>query len=286
MTIGYYPGCSLSGTAKDYDISIRRMCEHLGIRLREVEDWNCCGASSAHATNHKLSLLLPARNQALADEQGLDYVLAPCAACLNRQVTARKALMESPELRAELANITGTEPSCKSRYIGVMQLLEGLGAEAIGSRVTRPLKDLSLACYYGCLLVRPVESMGYDDPENPTKMESVIAALGAKPVDWAYKVECCGAGLTMAQQEMIEDLTHKIASNASGNGAGAFVVACPLCHTNLDMRQEGMRKRYNDISAMPVYYISDLVALACGATPEEVALDKHFVPATDMVRNL
>lgn len=286
MTIGYYPGCSLSGTAKDYDISIRKMCDRLGIKLREIEDWNCCGASSAHATNHKLSVLLPARNQALADQQGLDYVLAPCAACLNRQVTARKALMESEELRAELKSVMGSETGCKSRFIGVMQLLEGMGPEEIKKRVTHPLKELPLACYYGCLLVRPFDSMGYDDPENPTKMEAIIEALGAKPVDWAYKVECCGAGLTMAQQEMIEDLTHKIAKNASNNGAGAFVVACPLCHTNLDMRQAGMRKRYNDIAEMPVYYISDLVAMACGASPEEVALDKHFVPATGMVRNL
>ena len=286
MTIGYYPGCSLSGTAKDYDISVKRMCERLGIRLREIEDWNCCGASSAHATNHKLSVLLPARNQALADSQGMDYVLAPCAACLNRQVTARKALMESEELRAELESVTGNETSCRAQFIGVMQLLEGIGPEQLAKKTVKPLKDLSLACYYGCLLVRPFETMGYDDPENPTKMEAILEVLGAKPVDWAYKVECCGAGLTMAQQEMIEELTHKISRNAAANGAGAFVVACPLCHTNLDMRQEGMRKRFGDIGSMPVYYISDLVAMACGATPEEVALDKHFVPASDMVRNL
>lgn len=286
MTIGYYPGCSLSGTAKDYDISIRKMCDHLGIRLKEVEDWNCCGASSAHATNHKLSMLLPARNQALADAQGLEYVLAPCAACLNRQVTARKALKESAELRAELAEAMGGETSCKAQYIGVMQLLEGLGADNIRSRVTKPLKDLPLACYYGCLLVRPFEAMGFDDPENPTKMEAVIDALGAKPVDWDYKVECCGAGLTMAQQDMIEELTYKIARNAAVNGAGAFVVACPLCHTNLDMRQEGMRKKHQEIGPMPVYYISDLVAMACGASPEEVALDKHFVPAAGMFKGI
>ncbi len=286
MTIGYYPGCSLSGTAKDYDISIKRMCERLGIRLREIEDWNCCGASSAHATNHKLSVLLPARNQALADSQGMDYVLAPCAACLNRQVTARKALMESAELRAELEGITGKETSCRAQFIGVMQLLEGIGTEVLARKTVKPLAELPLACYYGCLLVRPFESMGYDDPENPTKMESILEAMGAKPVDWAYKVECCGAGLTMAQQEMIEDLTHKIAKNASSNGATAFVVACPLCHTNLDMRQEGMRKRFGDTGVMPVYYISDLVSIACGASPEEVALDKHFVPAVEMVRNL
>jgi heterodisulfide reductase subunit B len=286
MTIGYYPGCSLSGTAKDYDISVRNMCERLDIKLKEIEDWNCCGASSAHATNHKLSMLLPARNQALADAQGMDYVLAPCAACLNRQVSARNALIESEELRADLKTVTGSAPVCKAQFIGIMQLLEAIGSEAIKSRVTKPLKDLSLACYYGCLLVRPFETMAYDDPENPNKMDKVIEALGAKPVDWAYKVECCGAGLTLAQQDMIEDLTYKIAHNAASNGAGAFVVACPLCHTNLDMRQEGMRKRYTDINAMPVYYISDLVALAFGASPEEVALDKHFVQAIDMVRNL
>jgi heterodisulfide reductase subunit B len=286
MTIGYYPGCSLAGTAKDYDISVRKMCDLLGIKLKEIEDWNCCGASSAHATNHKLSLLLPARNQALADAQGMDYVLAPCAACLNRQVTARLALMESAELRMELEHVTGTETSCRAQFIGVMQLLEGLGAEQLRSKVTKPLKDLPFACYYGCLLVRPFESMGYDDPENPTKMESLLETLGAKPVDWAYKVECCGAGLTMAQQPMIEELTHKITKNAVANGATAFVVACPLCHTNLDMRQQGMRKRFGDTEAMPVYYISDLVAMACGASPEQVALDKHFVPASDMIRNL
>lgn len=286
MTVGYYPGCSLSGTAKDYDISIRRMCDHLGIKLHEIEDWNCCGASSAHATNHKLSMLLPARNQALADKQELDYVLTPCAACLNRQVMARKALKESEELRNELKSVMGYDTEGTSQFIGVMQLLEGMDPEEIKKRVTHPLKSLPIACYYGCLLVRPFDAMGYDDPENPTKMESIVEALGAKPVDWGYKVECCGAGLTMAQQEMIEDLTHKIARNASNSGAGAYVVACPLCHANLDMRQESMRKRYNDVGEMPVYYISDLVALACGASPEEVALDKHFVQASDMVRNL
>ena len=286
MTIGYYPGCSLSGTAKDYDISIRKMCERLGIKLKEIEDWNCCGASSAHATNHKLSVLLPARNQSLADAQGMKYVLAPCAACLNRQVTARKALMESEELRMDLESVTGTETTCKAQFIGVLQLLEGIGPAELKTRVTTPLKELPLACYYGCLLVRPLDAMGYDDPENPTKMEKIVEILGAKPVEWAYKIECCGAGLTMAQQEMIEDLTHKIAKNAVNNGAGAFVVACPLCHTNLDMRQQGMRKRYGDTAEMPVYYISDLVAIACGASPEEVALDKHFVQAIDMVRNL
>jgi heterodisulfide reductase subunit B2 len=286
MTIGYYPGCSLSGTAMEYDVSVRKMCSLLGINLQEIEDWNCCGATSAHATNHKLALLLPARNQALADSQGFDHVLAPCAACQNRQVTTRKSLMETPELRAEIRSITGIEPTCRAEFIGVTQLLEAMDPEEIKKRVKKPLEKLNLACYYGCLLVRPMEAMGYDDQENPTKMESLVAALGATPVEWAFKTECCGAGLTLAQQSLVEDLTHDIARNAAANGADAFVVACPLCHANLDMRQGNMRKRFGDVKPMPVYYISELVAIACGADPAEVAVGKHFVPALDMVSKL
>ena len=113
-----------------------------------------------------------------------------------------------------------------------------------------------------------------------------LCSLGASPVEWAFKIECCGAGLTLAQQPLVEELTHKITTNAIANGADAFVVACPLCHTNLDMRQEGMRKRFGDVKPMPVYYISELVAIACGAKPSDVAVGKHFVPALDLVSKL
>ena len=283
MTIGYYPGCSLSGTAREYDISVRKMCSLLDLTLKEIEDWNCCGATSAHATNHKLSQLLPARNQALADAQGLELVLAPCAACQNRQVTTRKALLDSQELRDEVRSITGILPTCTAEFIGVTQLLEAMDPEEIKKRVKKPLTGLALACYYGCLLVRPMEDMGFDDPENPLKMESIMTLLGAAPVNWSFKIECCGAGLTLAQQPLVEELTHSIAKNAVDNGAEAFVVACPLCQANLDMRQEGMRKRFGDIKQMPVYYISELVAIACGADPYEVAVNQHFVPALDLV---
>jgi heterodisulfide reductase subunit B2 len=286
MTIGYYPGCSLSGTAREFDISVRKMCSLLGLQLKEIEDWNCCGATSAHATNHKLSVLLPARNQALADAQGMEFVLAPCAACQNRQVTTRISLMESPELREEVRSITGIEPSCKAEFIGVTQLLEAMDPEEIKKRVKKPLTGLNLACYYGCLLVRPMEDMGFDDPENPLKMEVIMTALGASTIDWAFKIECCGAGLTLAQQPLVEELTHTIAKNAADNGAEAFVVACPLCQANLDMRQESMRKRFGDVKEMPVYYISELVAIACGADPSEVAVGEHFVPALDLVSKL
>jgi heterodisulfide reductase subunit B len=283
-TIGYYPGCSLGGMAKDYGISTRKMCEKLGLDLKEIEDWNCCGASSAHATNHKLAMLLPARNQVLADAQGFDYVLTPCAACLNHQVVARNELLRSPELRNEIEDITGLKATCRARFINPMELIFGLDLEFLKSKVVRPLTELKVACYYGCLLVRPVGGLAFDDPENPTKMDEIMRVLGAEAVDWAFKVECCGAGLTMPQPKMIEEMTHRIAKNAAGSGAKAFVVACPICHSNLDMRQKKMRKRFGDIEPMPVYYLSELLAIACGADPREVAISKHFVPAMEMLR--
>jgi len=281
--IGYYPGCSLAGTAKEFGISTRKMCQRLGLTVDEIDDWNCCGASSAHALNHKLAVLLPARNQALADAQGFDYVLTPCASCYNRQVAAKNALAESPELRDLIRSVTGQTPTLKAEFINPMQLLFGLDPEYLKSKVVRPLTGLKLACYYGCLLVRPASAMGFDDSEHPMKMDQLMQALGAEPVDWALKVECCGAGLTMAQPQLIEELTHKIARNATEAGAKAFVVSCPLCHSNLDMRQAKMQKRFGDLEPMPVYYLSELVAIACGADPVEVAVGKHFVPALELV---
>ncbi len=281
--IGYYPGCSLNGSAKEFNISTRKLCDMLGIELKEIPDWNCCGASSAHATNPLLAELLPARNQALADMNGFDYVLTPCAACLNRQTIARNALSNSEYLRNMTKEIVGFEPTLKADFISLTQFLLGLDTEKIKSRVVRPLENLTLACYYGCLLVRPVTIMGFDDPENPTKMEKLVESLGAKTVDWAFKIECCGAGLTMANPSLIEELTHKIVKNATQAGANAFVVACPMCHSNLDMRQKKMRKRFGDVPEMPVYYLSELVAIACGADPIEVAVNKHFTPALELI---
>jgi heterodisulfide reductase subunit B len=284
MTIGYYPGCSLGGTAKEYDIATRKLCEKLGLTLTEIEDWNCCGASSAHATNHKLAMLLPARNQVLADAQGFDYVLTPCASCLNRQTIARNELLRSVELRNEIKGITGLDAKCHARFITPIEMIFGLEPEFVAEKVVRPLSGLKVVCYYGCLLSRPTNLMGTDDPENPMRMDQLMKTIGAEPVDWAFKVECCGAGLTMAEPKMIEELTHKIAKNAVQSGAKAFVVACPLCHSNLDMRQRKMRKRFGDVEPMPVYYLSELLAIACGVDPRELAISKHFVSAMEMIR--
>ncbi len=276
--IGYYPGCSLNGTGKEFNISTRKLCELLGLDLRELSDWNCCGASSAHSTNHTLSLLLPARTHLLAEAEGYEYVLTPCAACLNRQMAVHTELIRSAILRDTIKQIVGVEFQNKTRFINVMQLIMGLPEDYLKSRVVTPLTGRKFACYYGCLLVRPITAMGFDDTEYPMKMDRIVEAIGAETVDWDFKTECCGAGLTMASPELIEELIHKILKNAHQAGAEGIVVSCPLCHTNLDMRQKSMRKRFKDLPEIPIYYLTELIAFTCGAEPKQIGLKTHFVP--------
>lgn len=276
--IGYYPGCSLSGTGKEFDISTRKLAELLNLNLVEIDDWNCCGASSAHSTNHLLSILLPARTHLRAEAQGLKYVLTPCAACLNRAKLAHIELKRSETIRSIMRNITGIEFRDKSNFIGIIELLTAIPAEHIKERIKRPLSGIKLACYYGCLLTRPVSVMRLDDTENPTRMDNIVKITGADTVDWDFKTECCGASLAMASPDAIERLTYMIIKNAHQAGADGIVVSCPLCHMNLDSRQKRIKETEN-ISPLPIYYLPELLAISLGARIDEVGINTHFTEA-------
>jgi heterodisulfide reductase subunit B len=286
MKVGYYPGCSLEGSASDYALSVAKMAELLGIELVEIEDWSCCGASAAHSLDHLLSVALPARNLALARSQGLDQVFAPCAACSNRLISASVEVRENREVRSKVEDVIGMPLGDEVRVFNMLDFIQSYGLDALKSRVTRPLAGLRGACYYGCLLVRPPKVVQFDDAENPQSMEKILAALGGTPVEWHFKVECCGAGLTMAQTRVVTRLVREILKNAEANGAEAIVVACPLCHQNLDMRQAGVNAEYREKHRLPIYYISELIALALGASPKEVGLDRHFVEARERIASL
>jgi heterodisulfide reductase subunit B len=286
MRVGYYPGCSLEASASDYGLSVAKLTELLGIELVEIEDWACCGASAAHSLDHLLSIALPARDLALAAAQGLDTVFAPCAACSNRLITAVVEMRESQELRAKVEDVIGMPVSAEVRVLNMLDLLQVYGLDEIKTKVTRPLEGFNGACYYGCLLVRPPKVVQFDDPEDPQSMEKVLAAVGGKPVDWHFKVECCGAALTMAETKVVARLARDIIKNAESNGADGIVVACPLCHQNLDMRQRTLNAEYGEDHRLPIYYISELVALALGASAKQVGLDRHFVEAQKQIASL
>jgi len=286
MKVGYYPGCSLEGSASDFGLSIAKAAELMGVDLVEISDWSCCGASAAHSLDHLLSIALPARNLALALAQGLDQVVAPCAACSNRLITAQVEIKADPDLGARVEDIVGMSLDGDVRVLNMLDFVDVYGVDTLKEKVTRPLEGFKGACYYGCLLVRPPKVVQFDDPEDPKSMERVLTALGATPVDWHFKVECCGAGLTMAQPKIVARLVRDILRNAEENGADGIVVSCPLCHQNLDMRQLAVNAEYGETHRLPIYYLSELMALALGASPKDAGIDRHFIEATERVASL
>jgi heterodisulfide reductase subunit B2 len=275
MTTAYFPGCSLHGTAREFGESLLAVAGVLGRELRELEDWNCCGASSAHVISHRLAVALPARNLALAREQGCDELLAPCAACYNRLASARRAIAADPELAEELPDILGRPIAPDVAVRNVVQVLaESL--PLLKSKVTAPLEPYKIACYYGCLLVRPREVAGTEDPEQPTAMEDVLKACGATPVRWNMATECCGGAFSVCRTGSVIRLGRAILDDARSAGATAIAVACPMCHSNLDMRQAAMNRAGEP--ALPIFYLTELVGLALGLSRSALGLDRHFVP--------
>jgi heterodisulfide reductase subunit B len=278
MKFGYFPGCALHGSSNDYQQSVDATMSTLGVTLEEIDDWICCGATAAHSLNPKLALALPARNLALAAQQGHAELLAPCAMCSHLLVKAGRALEPDAALRAEMASIVEAKLDSVPRVFNLIQAFERIGLDTLKKAVTKPLADLKPACYYGCLLVRPPDVLEFDDAEQPRSMEAIVTALGAKPVDWGARTECCGAGMTMANPETVLTLAGAILKNAASHGANCLVVACPMCHVNLDMKQSEVEKFTGERFGLPVYYLSDLVGMAIGRSAKDVGADRHFVP--------
>ncbi|MCX7959899.1 MAG: CoB--CoM heterodisulfide reductase iron-sulfur subunit B family protein, partial [Deltaproteobacteria bacterium] len=229
MNIGYYPGCSLTGTAKEYDQSIRRVFSELGINLTELDDWSCCGATSAHATNHLLSVALPARNLNLAKKQGLKEIFIPCAACYNRFVVAKYEMENNPEFKKKVENVLEEKIETDVNIINMVEMFQRIDKELILAKRQKELKGLKVAAYYGCLLVRPNSITGFDDAEMPVSMEDIIRLTGAEPVEWNFKVECCGASHSITNLNVVLSLSKRIIDDAADCGAEAIVVACPMC---------------------------------------------------------
>lgn len=278
MRYAYFPGCSLHSTAKEYEASTRAVCDALGIELQEIPDWNCCGATSGHSLNHELSVALPARNLGLAEQMGAD-VVAPCAACYNRMRTAEHEMKNNPALRERINSVLANTYSGGVSVLPLVQIIADLGAEAISAAVKKPLEGLKVACYYGCLMLRPPKVMGFDDAEDPQSLDNIIKAIGAEAVDWHYKTECCGGSFSLTRSDLVEKLTFDILSRAKDAGADVVVTACPLCQANLDMRQEAAAKEYGKELGLPVLYFTELMAIALDLPGARDTLKSHMVGA-------
>ncbi|MCP4537226.1 MAG: heterodisulfide reductase subunit B [Chloroflexi bacterium] len=273
----YYPGCTAEGTSIEFDHSSRVVCKAVGIELLDLEDWSCCGASSAHSLNHELSLSLPGRNVALAQEAGLDVVI-PCPACYQNSMSADNAFREDEKWRQKMEGLLGFEYKGQGRPRHILDVFRNdLDIETFKAKVTKPLKGLKVASYYGCVLVRPPEKTGWDDPEHPTAMDDLIEAVGATPVDWSYKVDCCGASMTFPMGAVVTDLSTKLVEGAIEAGADCIAAACGICQINLDARAEASKK-------LPVLYFTELVALAFGWSDAGKMFGKHTIDPRPLLK--
>lgn len=271
MTYTYYPGCSLESTGVEFNLSILAVFDKLGVTLQELQDWSCCGASSAHSVNRELSLALPARNLALAQLLGYDMAI-PCAACFNRHKTADYEMRNNAAKRQELEELfdfhfTGEVAVRPLLDIVVNQV--GLGE--IKSKVVNPLKGLKAVSYYGCLLVRPPEITCFENPDHPLYMDQILETIGAEARPWSYATECCGGGLSLTKADVAARLVNRLVERAAEAGAELIVTSCPLCQINLEMRQTSTSKK------MPIIYFTEALGLAFGCPEAPAWMRKHLI---------
>jgi heterodisulfide reductase subunit B2 len=279
MEFAYYPGCSLEYTGKPYDQSVREVFKALNIGLREIEDWNCCGATMYMSVNKVVAYSVSARNLAIAQQMECD-VCAPCSSCYtilrktNRHLAWNTHSRDSIKQALAAANLVYDKPVDVRHPLDI--LVNSIGVEQVAQAARYHFDGLKIAPYYGCQIVRPTGS--FDDMDDPVAMDHLFSALGAEVVPFPDKVRCCGGMLMTTQQEIALDLNHGLLQRAEESQADVIATACPLCQMNLEGYQPKINARYGAKHRMPIIYFSQLVGLALGIDPAKLGLDAMFIP--------
>jgi len=289
MKLSYYPGCTLKNHAQNFDESTVAAMARLDVEVKELDRWNCCGTVHGLASDDLIHRVAPITNLIRAKEELASAFMTSCAMCYNTLKRANQHVREDAAALATINEFLSLESTKYAGDVDVLHLLEILrdriGFEKLGKQVKRPLKGLRVACYYGCLLVRPKE-VAIDDVENPRVMENLIEALGATPVPFALKTECCGAYHTVAQPEIIAGRTNRIMGSAHGNTADVVIVSCPLCAHNLDHRQADARRLNPDLQQLPVLYFTQLMAIALGCDESVLHFNLHHIDPRPVLTGL
>jgi heterodisulfide reductase subunit B2 len=283
MKYAYYPGCSLKGTGRAYEESLLAVFEALDVEVEELKDWNCCGATSYMSVDELSSYALAARNLALAEREHND-IIAPCAACFLVLNKTQHYIHDYPEIKRVITkglDAIGLTYEGRTRVRHPLDiLLNEVGLPAIKAKVKTSLHGLKVAPYYGCQIVRPYAT--FDDQRNPTSMDQLLAACGAKIINYSAKVQCCGASQKGTLPEVGLDRIRRLLSAAQKEGAEVVSTICPLCQFNLECFQEETGNAHPPIS-MPVLYFTQLMALALGATKKSVAFERCIVPVESLL---
>lgn len=280
MKVSYYPGCTLKNNAKNFEDSALSSLARLGVEVEELPRWNCCGTVFSLAADDTFHQLAPIRILVRARENGSDALLTLCAMCYNTLKRANARVAGDPDEMDKINQFMYREDTQYEGDVRVLHLLEllrnDIGFEDLSAKVVKSLRNLEVASYYGCMLVRPRE-IGFDDVENPTVLDDLAEALGAEAVDFPFKTECCAAYQTVTDIGAVADRTNQIMGSARARGAEVIVVSCPLCAFNLDHRQKETVEKYPEFKGLPVLYFTQLLALALGAPVDDLGLDLHYV---------
>ena len=285
MNYLYYPGCSLKSTGKPYEESLLATFTALGVKLEELHDWNCCGATAYMAVNEVKAFALSARNLCLAERQagsawkGPVNLVTPCSACYSLALKAQDYLVNNPEVRRVVEKaLEETGLSCEGR-VRVRHpldvLVNDIGLEKVKNAVTRPLTGLKVACYYGCAIVRPYAT--FDDQWNPTSMDRLVEALGGTPIDWALKTRCCGGTLTGTIRKTGLRLGQLLLLEAKHKGADILITTCPLCQFDLECFQDDIKDAFGEDVSIPVAYFTQMTGHALGIPDKQLGIQRLFV---------
>ena len=283
----YYPGCSLEGMALEYDVSTRAAMRALGAELTELEDWTCCGASAADATSYLLSMVLAARNLALAEGMDMDAdIMIPCSACYLNLRKVEDHVQQDGTLMGKINEALEEEGLAYNGGVKVRHLLDimvnDVDPEAIAPLVKKNLAGLGVAIYYGCQALRPYAT--YDDHEQPRSLEPLIQALGADVHPWEMGAKCCGAALMTTKKDVAMELTGSLLKAAQG--ADCIITVCPMCEMNLEAFQEPISKARGEDLAIPVLYLPQLIGLALGLSKKELKLNLNLALADSFRQRL
>ncbi len=275
----YYPGCSLESLATSYNLSTLEVAHKLRVDLKEIKDWNCCGATSYFPVDELLAHTLIARNLALAEKDGLSDFVAPCSACYKNAYFTNAYLKKDPDLaehinyalEADNLHVNGT---MKIRHL-IEVFIEDVGLEEIGKKITHPLKGLRVAPYYGCQLLRPRKD--HENVENPQFFESLLSALGAEPVDYPSKTRCCGGSLIITNRKAALDMVNILLQDAVNRKADVIATTCPMCNVNLEVYQVQVNREFGTQYSIPVMYFTQLMGVALGIKPGKLGIGKELV---------
>jgi heterodisulfide reductase subunit B len=283
MKIAYYPGCTLNTTGKGFDNAVRASSAAVGLELVELTEWNCCGATYPLIIDNMLELAAPAHVLVATHEEG-GRVTTACTTCYNVLKRTNKFMREHKEERDRINAFIEADYAGDAEVVDILQVLrDDVGWEAIGEAVQVPLKGLKVAAYYGCMVLRPPDEVAYDDPDNPRSLDDLMAALGATPVDYPHKNECCGAYLAIKAPDVTREMVYTVLRSARTAGAEVVVTNCPLCQFNLDKQQLEIRKLYASYQPIPVLYFSQLMGLALGLDASDYGWARHYVDAQPLL---